>query len=183
MSTLPTPPVYFASTDLITGAVAAQNLLTIENPIIATPPPSTPAVNVVIHRVTARGICAAISTTAFLYRLRRTTTIPSGGVVLTAQKRRSADPAPQAVLRLAATATGAAGTIAAEAAGFVITAAGQFLPPDSDLMGAVQPDHRCIILAPGEGLLISADINTVDWSHWAEIEWHEGGPLMRVQGP
>lgn len=177
--------VYFAATDLINGNVAAQNLLSIENPAVASPPTSVPARLVVVRFVAARGISAAAAIVPFLYRLARTTApgFPSAGTPLTAQKRRSIDPAPVAIVRSGPTATGAAGCIASAQPGLVITAAGAAVPSETDLVKATQPDPRCIILAPGEAVLVSADANTADWRHSVCVEWHEGPPILRVQGP
>ena len=152
---------YFATTG-ITGAISAQNLLTIENP-------SGSTVNVLVTHIRVRSVLTVLSTTVYAHKIGRTTAVPTGGSTQTAQKQISSDSSPTAIVRTGGpTASFATGLIMASSPGLAITAAGVFIPTITELT----PDHP-ILLAPGEGLLVGAEANLTTWTHFVSVAWQE----------
>lgn len=155
---------YFANSGIINGAAAAQNLLSIENPIGSNK-------SVFITRIDVNGMIAANFSTAFLYSVTRTTAIPSGGTVLTAQKRKTTDSANSAIVRQAPTATEATGSIWVGSPG--LTVAGYNSSPKYETSFTTENEDFEILLTPGEGLLVNAGVNAVGWRHYVNIRWSE----------
>lgn len=152
---------YFATTG-ITGAISAQNLLTIENP-------SGSAVNVLITNIRIHSALSILSTSVFSHKIGRSTAVPSGGSTQTAQKQLSSDSSPTAIIRTnSPTATFATGLIMSGTPGIAITAAGIFIPRVTEITN----DHP-ILLVPNEGLIVGVEVNLITWTHFVSIAWTE----------
>lgn len=150
----------------ITGAAAAQNLLSIENP-------SASGVTVAVKRVEIQGQFGSTtaSTTKFLYSVTRTTALPSAGTALTSQKHATADGTAKAIVRTAPTATAATGPLWSIGPGV-----GNANDPASGLQLPVFAEGKesdDLLLAPGEALLVAAAANTTAWAHSVDVSWEE----------
>jgi hypothetical protein len=156
---------YCASSNVLAGTVGAQNLLSIENPAAS-------GINVVVHKITVSGVQSVLSALVFSYHLGRTTALPTGGTTLTAQKRNTNSVNATAIVRTGPTATAAAGQIWAMAPplilGITLSGVSPFFHQD-----ALDNLDEALILAPGEGLLVSADGNLTTWSHTVGVWWGE----------
>jgi hypothetical protein len=158
---------YLASSNVIGGSVNPQNLLSIENPTGST-------VNVVVKRITVSGVQSALSALVFSYHVGRTTAKPTAGTVLTAQQRNSADAAPTAVVRTGPTATAAAGQCWALSPQLILGLTLSGVSPFFDLPAYESAnDGEAILLAPGEGMLVSVDGNLATWNHTVRVFWGE----------
>jgi len=155
---------FFAATGPVTGAVGAQNLLSIENP-------NGSGVNVFIYKIRAHGMVTAVSVGNVEYRLSRTTALPSGGTILTPMKRIGADTA-VGVVRSGPTATSTTNYGKRIAAGLLTTAAGAFIPSLGEMFEAWEQQYA-LRLAPNNAILVDVSANLVTWSHYVEIEWGE----------
>lgn len=155
---------YFASTSKIAGSVSAQNLLTIENPLGST-------VDVFINRIFVNGVLDSTSSIVFLYKISRTTAVPTSGTILTEANRNLADVAASAIVREGSTATAAAGYFWANSPGLTTNRG----PTNVNNIESFSPreEEAEIVLAPGEGLLVSAQANATSWTHWVNIFWAE----------
>lgn len=163
---------YCASTNLVTGSGSAQNIASIENPTASVK-------TVIIKRLTLGGVVNAVSSTAFLYKVGRTTGVPSSGTTLTIQKRDSNDPTASAIVRSGPTATAAGGSIWVGSPGIVL---GTGILGNGAAIAGTNPyfttldstlEINDIILAPGEGLLFTADANSTSWVHFSTFWWQE----------
>jgi hypothetical protein len=167
-----TPPYgyYFAATTMINGSASAQNLLSIENP-------AGSLTNLYIKRMSITAILTANTAVAFAFHCARTTGLPTGGTVQTAQKQASACLDPNAIIRQAPAATLAAGRIwtsmPAIPVQIGIPATGFAGGPTfhEAIFDAVPEEF--IILAPGEGLMVMADANAAVWRHRVRVLWSE----------
>lgn len=157
---------FLATSGGITGSVAAQNLLSIENPVGNT-------WNVFVKNINAQGAVVALSAAVFSYKASRTTGAPSGGISITAFSKVSSATA-TAVLRSAPTATAAGGALSSVNAGTLLglAASGSFTPAQLGMFDTEETDDA-IMLAPGEALLVHAEANSADWTHYVNIEWAE----------
>lgn len=156
--------MYGAATGLVAGSAGAQNIASIENP----------AASGKIVYVKLVKVSAAAGTTAsnvFQYAFGRTTATPSAGTTLTAQKHDSNDASPVAIVRSGPTATAAAGALWA-GIGPIFQAAGSLNVPEKIAWDSRRDDEN-IVLAAGEGLLLSAGANDTDWSHSVSFSWEE----------
>jgi len=149
---------------LITGAVAAQNLLTLENP-------SGSGINIYINRIAVGGVIASNSTIVFTYDVLRTSGLPTGGTTLSLATIDSSNPAATAVIRQEPTATGTGGLFWTISPGLVSNK-GSMSTNNFEAFRPMEEDSE-IILAPGEGLLVMANANSTDWYHWVSILWSE----------
>lgn len=155
---------YFASSDAIAGSIlAAQNLLTIENP-------SSSGINVCVDKIEVHGILSVLSLLVFQYKVGRTTALPSGGTTLTAQAGDTAM-SPTAIVKTGSTATLAAGYIWTASPSIMVTGVGQSVAYNAV---AYNNPNVPIMLAPGEALLIQVDISLTTWTHYVNIHWCEG---------
>jgi len=155
---------YYFGSDLITGSASDQNLISLENP-------AGSGINIYLNRVIINGTVTARFTSTFVYRLSRTTGLPTLGTVQTAQLRASSDIAPSGIIRLVPTATAAAGNLWTGSPG-VLTKDGSHHKGTSEAVATFE-ERKEIILAPGEGILIAADANDSNWSFWANLHWYE----------
>ena len=162
---------YFASTNAITGSASAQNLVSIENPIDST-------TNLLIHKLDVRGVLTGNSNVLFNYHCSRTSGLPSGGTVGASIKQRSTDADPNGTIRQAPTGSLIAGQVWSTmppvpiVVGSLlvgITAGPDFLEPIFDAAS----EEDSIILAPGEGLMVTVDGNATTWRHRVRILWSE----------
>jgi hypothetical protein len=119
------------------------------------------------------------ASSAFLYRLRRPTTAPpfAGGTTIAAQRTRTSDPAAVAIVRSEPT-TVFAYASATEAvwkgsAGLLLTLAGAAIPSVEEALRIDADGMGVILLAPGEGIVFSADGNDAAWRHWGAFTWDE----------
>jgi len=155
---------YGCGTGVIAGTVAAQNLVSIENPVA-----SGKTVYVKRFHITAVGVAAA--STSYRYTLGRTTAVPTAGTVLTAQQRATADAAPVAIVRSVPTATAATGSYWSGAG--VLSAVNATMPlAELEALRELRESDD-IVLAAGEGLLLIAEANDTDLRHTAAICWEE----------
>lgn len=153
---------YFFATTGITGAISAQNLLTIENP-------SGSTVNVLVTNIKIHSALSILSTSIFAHKVGRSTAVPTGGSTQTAQKQMSSDPTPTGIIRTSSpTATFTTGLIMSGTPGIALTAAGIFIPRVTE----INKDHP-ILLAPNEGLIIGVEANLITWTHFVSIAWAE----------
>lgn len=157
--------VYGAATLQIAGTVAAQNLLSIENPVAS-------GKVVYVRRITISGMATASVAVNYQYLLGRTTAVPTGGTTLTAQKRQTADAAAAAIVRQAPTATAAAGSIWA-GSGFLSSASATIPAGQLSAWDSVGNENDDIVLAAGEGLLVSAGGNATNARHSIALVWEE----------
>ena len=155
---------YGCGTGVIAGTVAAQNLVSIENPVA-----SGKTVYVKRFRITAVGVAAA--PTSYRYTLGRTTAVPTLGTVLTAQKRATADATPVAIVRSVPTATAATGSYWSGAG--VLSSVNATMPLAAHEALAELRESDDIVLAAGEGLLLIAEANDTDLRHTIAICWEE----------
>lgn len=156
---------YFASTSQIVGSAVAQNLLTIENP-------SGSNVDIFINRIFVNGVLGSNSAVVFLYRINRTSALPTGGTTLTETNRNTADVSATAVVRQAPTATAAGGTLWSNAPGVSFIPVGVSNTNNIETFNPRDEDAE-IALLPGEALLVSAQANSTSWTHWVNIYWSE----------
>jgi hypothetical protein len=156
---------YYAGSNLIPGSAATQNLFSIGNPIGS-------SVSIRVYRMDVRGNTTSNSSTAFLYKLRRTSGLPSGGTILSSVNRESSDPAASGIIRSAPTATATGGSLWSAAGGTYSNNAGLSLSNvHQGLM--VNFERNEFVLAPGEGLVVTADANTINWTHVVNVAWNE----------
>ena len=151
---------YFASTDLINGAAAAQNLLTITNPAAS-------GKLVYINSLDMRGFSTGNSSVNFMYKLLRTASTPTGGTILNFQKRATEDDTSVVTLRTLPTTTYAPGILWASSPGHT----GR--PVEIDFTFFTEADKNEIQLAENESLVIYVDANSTIWKHWINISWYE----------
>lgn len=161
---------FFCASNLIGGSSSAQNLITLENPADSN-------LQYIVKRVLVQGVVNAASTTPFLYHLKRTTALPTGGTTLTAQKRLTSDADPTAVVRQIPTVTGATGNIWVGSPGVVLSGGllGGPVSVPITLAEIVKTDLEddSPMLAPGEAFLVSVDANTSSWNHYVILYWLE----------
>lgn len=155
---------YYASTALIGGVAAEQELLSLENP-------ASSGRTIYINRIEVSGTVPARFTTPFLYRFERTSGLPTGGTILTDQLRDTSASAAVGIAREEPTATSAAGSIWVGSPG-VLTKDGQH---NTGLFQAVASfdERKEIVLAEGEGVVVVAGANDTGWDHWVTIQWNE----------
>lgn len=155
---------YYASTSLIVGAAIEQELLSIENPVSS-------GRTVFINRIEVSGIVDTTFTTPFLYRFERTTGLPTDGITLIDQLRDTTGSASVGIIRQGPISTSASGSIWVGSPG-VFTAKGQ---SSSGIFQAVATfeERKEIVLAEGEGVVVVAEANGNDWSHWVTVQWNE----------
>jgi hypothetical protein len=156
---------YGASIARLAGSAAAQNISTIENPAAS-------GKTLYIRKIKISSSCTAAAIVNFQCRLHRTTATPTGGTTQTAQKRATADATPVGIVRSGPTATAAAGTIwAAAGPSFQnnpTVYASEIAAWDSE--GREEDD---ISLVAGEGLLLDAEANDVDFNFTVSYVWGE----------
>jgi hypothetical protein len=155
---------YYASSALITGAATEQELLTLENP-------AGSGRTMYVNRVEVNGVIDSRFTTAFLYRVERTSALPTGGTTLTAQLRDTSDSAAVGVVREEPTATSAAGSIWVGSPG-VLTKDGLHTNGIFQAVATFE-ERKEIVLAEGEAVVVVAAANSTDWEHWVTIQWNE----------
>lgn len=155
---------YFAATGQITGSASDQNLLTIENPVGSN-------VDIFINRIFVNGVLSGVSSVQFLYKISRTTALPTGGVVLNAASRNTSNPSATAVIRETPTATAAAGEFWVNSPG-LSTLRFAMNTNNIETFNPREEDAE-IVLNPGEALLILTEANSTSWSHWVNILWTE----------
>jgi hypothetical protein len=158
---------YLVISGAIAGTVAAQNLISIENPAAST-------ITLYIKRILISSAATSAASVKFLYRIGRTTAIPTGGTVLTDQKKATSNPAAQGIARLVPTATAATGNMDAVFGPVLQNAAS--IGFTGYIFQSYSPADD-IVLEPGEGLLVYADGNDVDLSHVVSITRQEGSGI------
>lgn len=156
---------YFVGSGLIQGSLSQQNLITITNP-------SGSGRSVFINKITVHGVIDTVSTTPFLYIIKRTSDIPSSGTILSSEKRTTVDLDPVAVIRQSPSTTLESGVIWASSPG-VSSASGFFV--NGNVFSIFDTEHESfeIEVAEGESLAVVASANTLDWSHFANLVWSE----------
>ena len=154
---------YYFGSGTITGSATTQNLISLENP-------SGSGRNLYLNRVLVNGTLSDKFTTPFVYRLARTTALPTGGTLQTSQKRDSGDSSAVGVVRLAPTATAAAGSLWTGCPG--VSDKTTFFQSLTDPVFTSE-EKREIVLAPGEAVVVIANANATTWSHWTNIHWNE----------
>lgn len=152
----------YAVSGIVSGAVALQTLLSLENPVDSN-------VNVILRRVRVQGLLAALAS-APSYNIGRTTAAPTGGAILEATKMLTSEAAPMAVARSDSSAT----LVAPFASG---TPGGTF---GALLTGLLSPQPMTLFdglmyLRAGEAVAIQATANLVSWKHYVTFEWTETG--------
>lgn len=144
------------------GATAAANLVSLENPAASGKTVSIGRVYITVSSVAATTAHANI-------HLGRTTALPSGGTTQTIQKDRTADSVASAIVRSAPTATAATGSMRITTIGW--GGANPNSPSILELIEAAQPP---IILAVGEALLVRTDgANDADYRFTVNWAWRE----------
>ena len=154
---------YYFGSGLITGAAAPQNLVTLENPTAS-------GKTIYLNRIIVNGTIADKFSTPFVYRLSRTTALPTGGTTQTIQKRDSTDTAAVGVIRTAPTVTAAAGSIWTGSPGLADKLT--YFQSLTDPVATFE-EKKEIVIAPGEAIVIIAEANAIVWSHWVNIHWNE----------
>lgn len=149
----------------VTGSASAQNLVSIENPT-ASP------IKVYVKRMDVDGIASAASTVLYLYRVSRTTGLPSG-TPITVDRRASSEATAVAVVRSVPTATAASGDLHVTSPGTLLTIAGGFAPTTFPIFES-SAEVNDEVLAPGEAVMVRCEANAVTWSHYVNIFWQEG---------
>ena len=155
---------YFA-TGSVTGTVAAQNLVSIENPVGS-------GLLVCVDRARVRVVPGVLVATAYQYQFARTTGLPTGATTITAAKISSAMPVATAIVRSAPTATAAGGSPLGQCPSslFLGAAVSGFVPiGQSDLWESSDP----AIIAPGEALVVLATGNLTTLTHFPLLGWRE----------
>jgi hypothetical protein len=155
---------YLQGTDLIPGNNVVQNLISLENPTAS-------GRTVYINRMSINGVVNGTSNIPFLYRLRRTAALPTGGTTLTAQKRDSTDATPVGIIRRGPTATAAGGLMWSTSPGAFTNKAVSV--PNMFETVVTELVQNELVLAPGEAVLFTADANSNDWNHWINLVWTE----------
>lgn len=155
---------YSAATSLITGSGSSQNLASIENP-------SASGKTVFVRRITLMSTVGAAASAKFLFHVGRTTATPSSGTTLTAQKHKTGDSSPVAIVRSVPTATAATGDIWVGTPGTQVSNAAYVGVPLDALKGIVEFDD--IQLDASEGLVVSAEANDIDFSFSVSFSWVE----------
>lgn len=156
---------YLCGTPLVTGAALVQNVVTIENPVGS-------GRSIYIDSVDINGLSATNFTTPFLYRIARSTGVPTGGTIVSSQGVKSSYPAAVAIVRTLPTVTAAAGNLWVGSPGVNNTGA-QANRPKETTSFVVSEDDKEILLASGEALIMIADVNSTNWRHYANIRWSE----------
>lgn len=151
---------YFASTNLLTGAGVSQNILTITNP-------NGSGRSIYLNRIETRGYASGNSSIDFMYKLFRASSTPTGGTVLSFQKRNTADFNSIATLRTLSTVTTSAGILWATSPGHTQR------PVEIDFSIFTESDKNEIVINQNESIVISVDANSSVWKHWANISWYE----------
>jgi hypothetical protein len=155
---------YLQGTGLITGSTSIQNLVTLENPVGS-------GRTIYSNKMEVNGVVSGASSTLFSYRIRRTTGLPTGGTILTPQKRRGIDLNAVGIVRQLPIVTADSGTMWATTPGLGIPD-GKSWSNTFEVMDTELERHE-IVLSPGEALLFSADENGTNWRHWINIVWAE----------
>jgi hypothetical protein len=156
---------YSAATALIAGTAGVQNLASIENPVAS-------GRTVFVTRVQLMGVSNSTANAKFLYRVGRSSGVPTGGSTLGIQEHRLAGDSPVAIARSGPTATAATGDMWVGTPG-VFTTGTPATPVALDAFRGFRETDD-ITLAAGEGLLVRADGNDTDWSHSVVFSWQEG---------
>jgi len=154
---------YYFGSDLILGSGSIQDLITLENPIGS-------GLNLYINKITINGTVDSRFTTAFLYRISRTTGLPSGGTTQTPQLRNSNDTSPTGIIRTSAIVTSATGNLWTGSPGIMTKDGSHNVRLEAI---AAFEEKKEIVLIPGEGVVISADPNSSSWRHWINLHWNE----------
>jgi hypothetical protein len=156
---------YYAATNLITGAAVIQNLASLENPIGS-------GIKIRVSRVDVRGTSNAASGTAFLYKVRRTTGLPTGGTIISSVKRDSSFGSANGIVRTGPTATSAAGAIFSGSPGTLANSYGNSANGIREAIN-INFERDELVLSSGEGFVVTADANTISWSHIVNFIWSE----------
>jgi hypothetical protein len=158
---------YYFGSALIIGTILTQNLISLENP-------SGSGRNLYLNRIIVNGTLNSVFSTPFIYSLTRTTGLPTGGTIQSSQKRNTLDGAPVGIVRVSPTATAASGTIWTASPGVRAggVGGGSFFQAIKESIATFN-EQKEIVIAPGEGLLITAGPNSIDWRHWANLHWNE----------
>lgn len=155
---------YFSTSTLINGNAVAQNLFTIENPIGS-------GRSIYINQIDVNGMSTANFSTPFLYSVTRLVGLPTGGTVTPAQKRKTSDLSPSAIIRQLPTATLASGALWVGSAGIV--ANGYTNRPKTELSFVTEDESFEILISEGESICVVAAANSVNWRHYINIRWSE----------
>jgi len=158
-----TAGAYAAATGIIIGTVGAQNLMSIENPAAS-------GKNVFIKRIRVSINAGNTARADALVHVGRTTAVPTGGTVLTAQKMATSFGAAVGIIRSIPTATAATGDI--DTTMIPITENNTTRPVFS---WTWQPMYELeeITLAAGEGVLVRVDASDVDLNFNISVLWQE----------
>lgn len=155
---------YYFGSSLITGAASTQTLLTLENP-------SGSGNNIYLNKVIINGTVSSTFSTPFVYTLTRAAALPTGGTIQTAQLRSTTDASPVGVIRTLPSATAAVGSIWTGSPG-VISNKGAFFQTLTEATATFE-ERKEIVIAPGQAVVVTAGVNSTDWSHWVNLHWNE----------
>lgn len=158
--------IYFAASGFVAGALGAQIIGTIENPV-SNPNPIT------LIEPTINGIPGAVNVSAFLYQLARTSgSLPSGGTTLAIEKQNTSEVTASAIIRTSPTATLGSANLWTNCPGVVLSSLGTFVPnPVPDII--VEPENYAVVINPGEAIAISTSGGSIGWNHWYSFLWTE----------
>lgn len=154
---------YYAGTDLIAGSDTIQNLISLENPVVSD-------TNLFLSGISVGGVAVSNFTTPFLYYVTRTIGLPTDGIVLVSQKRSTSDAPPEGIVKTSPVVVSDLGALWVGSPGQVsvgISNINVFESLNSDL------EKNEIVIAPGEAILIWAEENSNDWTHWINLRWNE----------
>lgn len=156
---------YGASIARLTGSAAAQNIASIENPAAS-------GKVLYVRRIKVSASATAAAIVNFQIRLGRTTAVPTGGTTQTAQQRATADAAAVGIIRSGPTATAATGNLWA-AAGPSFQNNPTVYASEISAWDSQSLEEEDIVLAAGEGLLLFAEANDVDFNLTVSFSWGE----------
>lgn len=149
----------------ITGSGSAQNLMSIENP-------SDSTIIIRVRTFQLRGVwTGALAGSSYLYKVGRTTGMPSAGTTLTVTGFDSLNATSVAVVRSAPTAT-LSDTLWSYQQAPAMSAVGDFQPAIGE-PSLMDPTGADFVLRPGEGILGMADANATGWHHSFALTWIE----------
>ena len=155
---------YYACTSLISGSKLEQILATIENP-------ASSGKTIYISKIEVNGVIDTKFSTAFLYKVGRTVTLPSGGVILSEQLRKTSDASAVGIVREEPSAVADSGSIWVGSPG-VLTKHGQHSNGIFKAVATFNEDKEIVLLS-GESIVVIAEANDESWEHWVTFQWNE----------
>ena len=157
--------IYYAASDLITGSNGSQVIATLENPSSNTLP-------IMLVEPSINGIPGSLSGQVFLYRLARTTGLPTGGTPLPIAKQNTTEVDANAIVRISPSVAVEDASLWTNCPGVVLSSLGTFVPnPVPEII--IEPENYGLIINPGEAIAILTTAASAGWSHWTSFLWTE----------